>query len=138
MKKIFLVNLVIIVLALIVSCGVKNEPVLSLTGLKEASFSQTEMESMSMVEVNYTNKDGETTVYSGISINEILVEQGIETFASVNIVASDGYSVNVTYEEISPCTDCVLSYSKDNNWSAVMPNFSGKQQVKDVVELNVE
>jgi hypothetical protein len=138
MRKLKFITFSILVLALLVSCGVQSGPVLSLTGEIEASYTQKELESMSSVESIYTNKDGETTVYSGISINEIFIKQGIVAFSAVNIVASDGYSANVTYDELSACSDCVLSYSKDNNWSAVMPNFSGKFQVKDVVEFTVK
>jgi hypothetical protein len=138
MKKIFLLGLVIVMLPLIVSCDPKTEPVLSITGLVEASFSQSDLESMPVIEVYYTNKDGETAGYSGVAINEILLGSEIEKFTSLNIVASDGYSVKVTFDELSMCSDCVLSFSKENNWSSVMPNFPGKLQVKDVIELNLE
>lgn len=138
MKKVKFLFLALLVLYLSVSCGVKNDPVISVTGLKNASFSQKDLEAMPMIESNYTNKDDETTVYMGIALDELLAGQGIEVYSQLNIIALDGYSAVVTFDELSNCSECVLSYSDDNGWSSVMPEFSGKLQVKDVVELNVE
>lgn len=138
MKKVQVIFLAVLVLVLSVSCGAKNSPVLSVIGLKEASFSQKDLEAMSMVNSNYTNKDGETTVYSGVAFDELLANLGIESYSQLSIIASDGYSASVTFDELTNCPECVLAYSDDNGWSAVMPDFSGKLQVKDVVELNVE
>jgi len=93
---------------------------------------------MPVVDSNYSNKDEEATVFSGISIVEILETQGIEEYSELTLIASDGYTARVSYDELSVCSECILSYSEDNNWSTVMPNFSGKLQVKDVVELSVK
>jgi len=138
MKSFRVLLVAVLVLVLSVSCAVKSEPVLSITGLKDVSFTQKDLEGMTMIDSSYTNKDGETTVFSGISINGFLTEQGIDSFSQLNLIASDGYSATVTFDELSNCAECVLAYSSENGWSSVMPEFSGKLQVKDVIELNVE
>lgn len=138
MKRAQIILLTVFVTIFLVSCGIKSDPVLTISGLKDTSFSQKELESMPMTESSYTNKDGETTTYLGVSLNELITKEGIETYTNLNIIASDGYSVSVTFDELSVCSECVLSYSKDNGWCTIMPNFSGKLQVKDVVELSVE
>jgi len=138
MKRVKIIFLVVLILMLSVSCSAKADPVLSTSGLKEASFSQKDLEAIPMIDSNYTNKDGGTTVFSGVPFSELLSNSGVESYSQLSIIASDGYSATVTFEELSNCSECVLSYSDDNGWSAVMPDFPGKLQVKDVVVLNVE
>lgn len=139
MKKIKVLLLSVMVVGLLAACGAKAEtmPVLSITGLGDTSFSQEELEGMPMVDSNYTNKDGETTTYKGISLADLLVKSGVESYSQLNMIASDGYSASITFDELSGCAECVISYG-DDGWSSVMPDFSGKLQVKNVVELNVE
>ena len=59
-------------------------------------------------------------------------------FNKVEIVAFDGYAAEVTSEELKSCSGCILAFSEDNGWLAVMPGFSGKLQVKNVIELKME
>ena len=138
MKSFRIILIAVLVLVLSISCAAKSEPVLSITGLKDASFTQKNLEGMTMIDSSYTNKDGATTLFSGISINGLLSVQGIDSFSELNIIASDGYSAAVTYDELTNCAGCILAYSNENGWSSVMPDFSGKTQVKDVVELSVK
>lgn len=138
MKRLKVYVFVLLVLVLVVSCGSKGEPILFVSGLTEASFTQNDLGKMEMSKSEYTNKDDETTVFTGVPIINILTEAGSGDFSKVVIVALDGYAAEVTSEELKSCPGCLLAYSEDNGWLAVMPDFSGKLQVKNVVELIIE
>jgi len=99
---------------------------------------QNDLEKMEMSKSEYTNKDDETTVFTGVPIINILTEAGSGDFSKVVIVALDGYAAEVTSEELKSCPECILAFSEDNGWLAVMPGFSGKLQVKNVIELKME
>jgi hypothetical protein len=138
MKRLKVFMFVLLALVMIVSCGSKSDSILYVSGLAEASFTQNDLEKMEMAESEYINKDDETTVFTGVPIINILTEAGSGDFAKVVIVALDGYAAEVTSEELKSCSGCILAFSEDNGWLAVMPGFSGKFQVKNVVELKME
>ena len=138
MKRLKVYVFVLLILIVVVSCGSKGDPILFVSGLAEASFTQNDLEKMEMAESEYINKDDETTVFTGLPIINILTEAGSGDFAKVVIVALDGYGAEVTSEELKSCSECILAFSEDNGWLAVMPGFSGKLQVKNVVELKIE
>jgi len=53
------------------------------------------------------------------------------------MVASDGYSAEITYEELNPCNKCIIAFQENDGLLAVMPDFSSKLQVKDLIELQI-
>lgn len=138
MKRLKVFMFVLLALVIIVSCGSKGDPIFYVSGLAEVSFTQNDLEKMEMAESEYINKDDETAVFTGVPIINILTEAGSGDFAKVVIVALDGYAAEVTSEELKSCSGCILAFSEDNGWLAVMPGFSGKLQVKNVVELKTE
>lgn len=138
MKRLKVYVFMLLVLVTVVSCGSKGDPILFVSGLAKASFTQNDLEKMEVTESEYINKNDETTVFIGVPIMNILTEAGSGDFIKVVIIAFDGYAVEVTSEELKNCSGCILSFSEDNGWQAVMPDFSGKLQVKHVVELKTE
>jgi ketol-acid reductoisomerase len=52
-------------------------------------------------------------------------------------VASDGYSAEITYEELSACSKCIITFLENYGLLAVMPDFSSKLQVRDLIELQI-
>lgn len=138
MRKLKVYVFVLLALVIVISCSSKGDPILFVSGLAEASFTQNDLEKMEMAESGYTNKDDEKTVFIGVPIINILTEAGSGDFTKVVIVALDGYAAEVTSEELKSCSGCILAFSEDNGWLAVMPGFSGKLQVKNVVELKTE
>ena len=138
MKKVRAFIIIILVMILVVSCSRTKNPVISVTGLTEATFSQKELESMKMINSEYTNKDGEVTIFNGIPVIEILESAGVTEFSKVTLIASDKYSNTITSDELINCGKCVLAFIDGEGWRAVMPDFSSKLQIKDVVRLMVE
>jgi hypothetical protein len=93
---------------------------------------------METMDVESTNKDDEASTYTGVSINTLLEMAGVEESATaIAFVPDDGYTAEATLEEVRSCTDCIVSFRNQGGFSIVMPGFSGKLQVKGVVEIQV-
>lgn len=120
------------------SAGASDEPVLAVSGVAEASFTQAQLEAFDKVPAEYEQKDGTVSEYSGPMIAEILSAAKASGYSTLTIVAADGYEAEVTSDELVACMDCILAYDSEDGWSAVMPGFSGKLQVKSVVELKAQ
>ncbi len=114
------------------------EPVLTLSGVADASWTAEDLRAKTMVEAEYTNKDGETTVYTGVALLDLLSEAGVAEYAAISLVADDGYSADVTSEELSTCSTCVVVLTDDGSLRSILPDFSSKVQVKGLVEIIVQ
>jgi DMSO/TMAO reductase YedYZ molybdopterin-dependent catalytic subunit len=114
---------------------------LSITGNvdSEMSWSYSELQSMDSINVETTNKDGETVENSGVSLLNLLEEAGLQDgVASLTFVGSDGYEATVDFVEVEACSDCIVALQEDGELKMVLPELSGKYQVKGVVEIRVE
>lgn len=114
---------------------------LKITGLvtTEMAWTEDEVKAMETMTVQYTNKDGEVKDYTGVSLNALLALAGISADATVIVmVADDGYTAEVLLADVQACTECIVSFRSNGGFSTVMPGFSGKEQVKGVVEIQVK
>jgi len=132
----------ILLTTLAVSCAVKAEPasmepVLKLTGAASASWSEDDLKALPVIVAEYTNKDGETTIYTGVAFAELFKAASVGDFTSLTLVAADGYTVEVTSDELSGCPTCIVAFQEKGGLNSVMPDFSGKLQVRDLVEIQV-
>ena len=150
--KAFTLRLVLVVLVLtgvLAGCGAgesnggaaSGEVALKLTGMvdKEAGWTEDEVRAMDTIEAEYTNKDGETQTYTGVPVNALLDLAGLKGDATaIAFVADDGYTAEATVDEVKGCDDCIVSFRDEGGFSLVMPGFSGKLQVKGVIEIQVK
>jgi hypothetical protein len=114
---------------------------LKITGLvtSEMAWTEEEVKAMETMTVQYTNKDGEVKDYTGVSLNALLALAGLSADATaVVFVADDGYTAEVPLADVQACTECIVSFRNNGGFSTVMPGFSGKEQVKGVVEIQVK
>jgi hypothetical protein len=121
--------------------GDTGEVALKVTGnvASEKGWSEAKIKAMDTIEVEYTNKDGETNPYTGVLIVNLLAEAKPNADATaVVLVADDGYTAEVTLEELNTCLNCIVSPMDDGGFRIVMPDFSSKLQVKGVVEIQVK
>jgi hypothetical protein len=102
----------------------------------EAAYSMSALEGMDTVEVEYTGKDDQVTVYSGVLVTDLLAEAGLEGETAV-FVASDGYEAELAIAELEGCPDCVVAFD-EGELRMVLPGFPGNVQVKGVVEIQVK
>ena len=130
--------LTILIAAIMVSaCSAGSEPILSVTGSIDKTYTKKELFGFSQVESAYMNKDGEITEYMGIPIISIIENCEVETYSSMTMVASDGYSVEITHEELDACNKCIIAFQENDGLLAVMPDFSYKLQVRDLIKLQI-
>lgn len=142
MKKINLIAGIILIVILAASCAPAAEvaavEALKISGLAEKSWSAEDLKALTVTEAEYTNKDGETTTYSGVSIADLLAEAGVSDFAAVSLVAADGYAVDVDKAALDACPTCIIAVDDDGALRSVMPGMEGKMQVKDLVAVEVK
>ncbi len=106
---------------------------------QEVGWTEEEVRAMETMEAESTNKSGETKTYTGVSVNKLLEEAGVADGATaVVFVADDGYTGELTLEEVQNCADCIVSFREQGGFSTVMPGFPGNVQVKGVIEIQVK
>ena len=137
MKRSEIILTMMVVAVMVSACSAGSEPILSITGSMDKTYTKKELFGFSQVESAYMNKDGEITEYIGVPMISILEGCGIETYSSVTMVASDGYSAEITYEELTACNKCIITFQGNNGLLAVIPDFSSKLQVRDLIELQI-
>lgn len=145
MKKSFAVLALVLVMAL-AACGSKTggipaDAALKITGnvKSEVGWTEDQVRAMDTMEAEAANKDGEISTYTGVSINTLLDKAGVNADATAVVyVADDGYTAEVTLDEVKGCADCIVSFREQGGFSIVMPGFSNKAQVKGVVEIQVK
>jgi hypothetical protein len=140
MKKRLVVGiLMLVMLFAVAACGnAANDAMFKISGLASVSFSAQSLGSIESVDVEYTEKDGSVSNYTGFPIAAVIELAGISDFSNITMIASDDYSAEVTADELADCADCIVALDGDGGWRTVMPGFSSKQQVKDLVELNIQ
>ncbi len=141
LKTLFIVLFVAALLLAGCSSGGGGEVALKITGAvaNEKGWTEAEIKAMNTLEVESTNKDGETSTYTGVLLTDLLAEaQPNAEATAVVFVADDGYTAEVTLEELNACADCIVSFRDQGGFSTVLPNFSSKVQVKGVVEIQVK
>ena len=147
--KAVMLRLVLVVLVLagvLAGCGSggstsPEDAALKVTGMvdKEVGWTEDEIRAMDTIEAESTNKDGETNTYTGVSINALLDKAGLKSdAAAIAFVADDGYTAEATVDEVKGCADCIVSLRDEGGFSLVMPGFSGKLQVKGVIEIQAK
>jgi len=133
MKKTFLFISLLVILSIITACAPTEEAiVLSVDG---QVYSKNELDAIGTMSVDYTDKDGETTTYEGVLLSEVLNNAGVNG-DTIIFTAADGYEAEMPLEDAMACSDCIVAFD-DGSLRMVMPEQSGKLQVKDVVEISV-
>ena len=121
--------------------GVPDDAAFKITGDVETEVGWTEekIRSMDTIEAESTNKEGETSTYTGVRISDLLSKAGpLDSATTVVFVADDGYSAEAALAEIESCADCIVSFRNQGGFSIVAPGFPGNVQVKGVVEIQVK
>ena len=132
MKKTFVFAGLLIILTLLAACAPAQEAAVLTVGGQE--YSQSDLEALGTMSVDYTDKDGETTTYEGVLLSNVLSDAGA-TGETVVFTASDGYEAEMPMADAMACGNCIVAFD-DGSLRMVMPEQSGKLQVKDVVEIS--
>jgi len=105
----------------------------------EQAWTEADVKAMKTLDVEATNSKGEKDTYTGVLITDLLaLAQPNADAATVVFVADDGFTAEVSLEELNACANCILSFRSKGGFSSVLPGFDGKLQVKGVVEIQVK
>ena len=148
-KTLVLLTLTMFLIGSLVGCGgasgdgnaPEGEAALKVTGNvnDEKAWTEASVRAMDTIEAERENKDGEMSTYTGVPIKALLAEAGVADDATtVVFVAEDGYTAEADLAEVQACDDCIVSFRNQGGFSIVMPGYSGKLQVKGVVEIQVK
>ena len=139
MKKTTLIATLFVLIALITACTPQaqaTEEVAILT-VNEASYTQSGLEALGTTSVDYTGKDGVVTTYEGVLLSALLADAGADSGTDVTFTAADGYEASATVEELMACANCIVGFD-EGSLRTVMPDMSGKLNVKDIVSITVQ
>jgi len=148
-RMVVLAGLSMMLVAALVACGGSSgggeapseEVALKVTGNvdNEMAWTEEQVRAMDTIEAERENNEGELSTYTGVPIKALLDEAGVADDATVvTFVAEDEYTGEVELSELEACADCIVSFRNQGGFSTVMPGFSGKLQVKGVVEIQVD
>jgi len=95
---------------------------------------------MEVLTINAEHPKNGKQDFEGVSLNALLDLAGVtEGATTLVITASDGYSTEVSLDEVRACTDCLLGFTNTlEKFKKVMPNLPCGAWVKDVVKLEVK
>ncbi|CAG1013614.1 Tungstate-binding protein TupA [Anaerolineales bacterium] len=117
-----------------------KEIALKVTGAvaSEQGWAEDEVKAMTTLDVEATNSKGEKATYTGVLISDLLaLAQPNADANTVVFVADDGFTAEASLEEVTACTDCIVSFRDKGGFSTVLPNFPKNLQVKGVIEIQV-
>ncbi|MCB2203093.1 hypothetical protein KQH56_03720 [bacterium] len=138
MKKTRLLPVLFVILALLSACGPKEaaagETVLT---VNDKAYSQADLDALGTTSVDYTDKDGNVTTYEGVSLSALLTDAGADSGSEVTLTAADGYEASLSVDEAMACADCIVGFD-DGSLRTVMPDMSGKLNVKDLISIAVQ
>ncbi len=113
---------------------------LAISGLvdNEQALSVEDLAGMEQMEAAVTNKDGETEIFTGVSLAALLEAAGIQDGATtITFTAVDGYFFEAPLADIQACADCIVAINDDGTLRTAMPGMEGKAQVKGLVSITI-
>ncbi len=142
MKKLSLFCFVLVLLATaLLACQPKvtESVVLSIvSGDKTTGYTLTQLKEMDQMNTDYTDKEGNVTTYTGVSLKDLLAATGY-TGTTVTLTAADEYSAELSLDEVNACAGCIVAIDAESGaLRTVMPDLSGKVNVKDLVSITIK
>lgn len=101
------------------------EPQATVLTVMERPFTLEDLQALEQVSVEVDGK-----AYSGVRLTDVLTAADVQE-ATVVLVATDGYSTNVTVAELTG--ECLLAFNAGGGLDTVMPGFSKSTWVRDTV-----
>jgi iron complex transport system substrate-binding protein len=152
MKSLWKVLLPLVALGMLASCtptplpaapeteATTSEATLQITGsiAGEQTFTAETLRALGTRETAYTNKDGETTTYTGVPFTTLLDAVGATANATTLIfTASDGYEAQAMLVDVTACDGCIVAFQDQGGFRVVLPDFPSNIQVRDLITIQV-
>ena len=138
MKKNYLFVSLFIVLVILTACTNAEETSSDaiLLIVEGKGYSQSDLEGLGSATADYTNKDGETTTFSGVPLIALL-EDAEAAGENVIFTAADDFKAELPLEEALACSACIVAFD-EGSLRMVMLAMSSKLQVKDVIDISAD
>ena len=154
-KKWFFLGLAVILLLSLTACGSgvpKVEWELKISGDVQTplTFTYDDLASREMVDLTEilmakSVGEDEVTSWSGVELSSLLSEAGAVDFATITVIAVDGYAIEISADEL---TDGIIAMKDSGEWIAevspdkgpirlVTPDTPANRWVFQVIEIQV-
>ena len=118
---------------------VVGDAALTLTGGENVwSWTEEDLRALPQTATEFTDKDGVTTAYTGVTFADLLAAAGVSYYASLTLIAADEYAVDMAAEDISGCEGCLIAFQDKGGLRSVMPGFPGNRQLRDLVVIEIK
>jgi hypothetical protein len=115
--------------------------VLTLDGPADAVTEFTEASLRALGEVTRTLEHPKTgaTEYTGVPLSAVLAAAGVtEAVATLEFVASDGYSAEVAAADVLACADCLVTFAEGGEYALAMPGLPSNAWVKGIARIEAK
>jgi len=95
---------------------------------------------MEVLTINAEHPKNGKMDFEGVSLNALLDLAGVKDGATALVfVAADGYTSEISLEEVRACTECLLGFTNTlEKFKMVMPNLPSSAWAKDVIKIEVK
>jgi hypothetical protein len=117
-----------------------GEAALTVTGKvdKELKLTLADLQAV-QVEIKAEHPKQGMQTYKGARLNDLLKNAGLKADAkSIVLVASDGYTAEVSLADLQKCTDCLAAIGSDSKLSAAMPGMASNIWTKGLIKIEVK
>jgi DMSO/TMAO reductase YedYZ molybdopterin-dependent catalytic subunit len=118
------------------------EGTLVITGMvnQELTLTDADLHNLEVAHITAVHPKKGSQEYDGVRLNVLLDKAGVKAGATtVVFIASDGYTAEVSLNDIRACADCLLAFTDTKgSYSTVMPGMLGNAWTKNVVKLEVK
>jgi len=117
---------------------------LTITGLvnTELQLTDSALHGMTVVTLNLEHPKNGATDYTGVRLNDLLIQAGIQAGAvTVTFTASDGFTNDLDLATVQACTDCLIAFDPTTPGVynlAMAGQTSNKAWVKSLVSITVK
>jgi hypothetical protein len=107
---------------------------------KETGWLEETVRSMDTIDVESTNNNGDSELYTGVSIKSLLEDAGVmPEAASIIFFSDDGKSSSeIPITDVLSCEKCIVSFRTKGGFSIVAPDLGKDAQIKGVVRIDVK
>ena len=79
------------------------------------------------------------TEYTGVPLSAVLAAAGVtEAVATLEFVASDGYSAEVAAADVLACADCLVTFAEGGEYALAMPGLPSNAWVKGIARIEAK
>jgi len=97
------------------------------------AFTMDNLKALDQVTVDYTDKEGNVTPYTGVLITDLLTASKSSPAVTLTLIGSDGYEASMAVADLTD--QDIIAITDDGTLRSVLPEQSGKLNVKGVAKL---